>query len=106
MHASFKPRLCRNTVHISCPHVPDSGGRIRFERSCASRDPSQAANIVLVVTDELGIDRWKLFGLGRDTPLAMQNIERSAYAGVTQYFTSNGFLPLTADFHFLSELPI
>src|SRR3954447_16913329 len=63
--------------------------------SSARSDPSAAAgaatgtaasrklpNIVLVIMDDIGIDQWKLFGYGGDTPAPMPNIQTIAQGGV------------------------
>jgi hypothetical protein len=39
-------------------------------------------NILLIVTDDVGIDQWKLFGYGGVTPAATPNIDTIANAGV------------------------
>lgn len=39
-------------------------------------------NIVLVITDDVGIDQWKLFGYGGTTPAETPNIDAIAQAGV------------------------
>ena len=39
-------------------------------------------NILLIVADDIGIDQWKLFGYGGNTPAATPNIDAIAQAGI------------------------
>jgi Sulfatase len=48
--------------------------------SAAGKPPPP--NILLIVTDDVGIDQWKLFGYGGVTPAATPNIDAIAKAGV------------------------
>jgi hypothetical protein len=54
-------------------------GNIAIARAASN---SKLPNIVLVIMDDIGIDQWKLFGYGGDTPAALLNIETIANGGV------------------------
>src|SRR5690349_3683053 len=54
-------------------------GNIGIARAASNR---KLPNIVLVIMDDIGIDQWKLFGYGGDTPAALPNIETIANGGV------------------------
>jgi hypothetical protein len=43
-------------------------GNIAIARAASN---SKLSNIVLVIMDDIGIDQWKLFGYGGDTPAAL-----------------------------------
>jgi Sulfatase len=48
----------------------------------ASANSRGLPNIVLVIMDDIGIDQWKLFGYGGNTPAPMPNIETIAREGI------------------------
>ena len=51
-------------------------------RPCDAASKPPPPNILLIVTDDVGIDQWKLFGYGGVTPAATPNIDAIAKAGV------------------------
>jgi hypothetical protein len=54
---------------------------MRLAAAAYAAEP-QPPNILLIVTDDIGIDQWKVFGYGGNVPAATPNIDTIAMAGV------------------------